>query len=431
MKVTVEDAGGCRRLMRVEVGADDVLPSYSEVVGLYARSATVPGFRRGRAPAGIVEKRYAKDIAEDAKDRLLPKAYRDAVKKEGLRAASVVDVQDVVFARDKGLSFSVTLDLQPEIKLPKYKKITVTDQGKPVTDADVEEALNSLRERAARFGEVTGRGVRKGDLAQIDYSGVCDGEPVEKAASDCSGLGRATDFWALVGEPEFIPGIPAGMEGMQVGETRKIEVTFPGDHHVEAMRGKTAVYEVTVKAVRERILPELNEEFLKLAGAESVEKLRETIRKDLEERAVQDELARRRDEVAKFLLDGVTCDLPESVVAREAHATARMLVRRFAYQGATREQIEQRRDEIMGVAHRTSSDRVKLGYILSRIADEEKIEASDAELDERIARMASSRRETPEKVREDLEEDGAIEQVREDIRADKALEMLMSIAKTK
>jgi trigger factor len=431
MKVRTENAGGCRRILQVEVGPDGVSEAYGAVLESFRRVASIPGFRPGKAPAVLVQRRFAREIGEEARDRLLPRLYRDALAAEKLDVAAVADVSDVRLDPASGMSFRVVLDVVPEIKLPKYRKITLKDETRKVTGEDVDRAVTGVRERTARFEDASGRAIRRGDLVQMDYTGTAGGKPVDDICPGQPGIGRAAGFWAMIDDPEFLPGVNAGIEGMKAGETRKIVVAFPADYHVEPLKSLQAEYEITVKSVRERILPEVNAEFLKTLGVESEEKLRERLRSDLEKAAVHNEENRRRDEIARFLLENVACELPEAVVARETDHAARLMVRRFAYQGATRDEIEKRSEEILGVAHRSSSDRVKLQFILKRIAAEEKVEVSDKDIDDGIAAIAAARNQKPDEVRSELEEHDSMDGFRDRVLAGKTMDFLLESTRAK
>ena len=293
MNTSVEDAGPCRKIMHVSVAWDEVSSEYKELVKAYSTVAAVPGFRKGKAPSDVVEKRYEKHISDDAKDRLIPGFYQTALKAEKLEPVAVVGVANVEFLKDSDFKFDVTLDVSPKFKLPKYAKFSLKDETGEVADAQIDEAIDSVRQQFSRFEDVEGRPVQGGDLAQIDYRGESDGTSLSELASDCSGLGEATDFWAMVGDPEFIPGVAKGIAGMQVGEEKEIATHFPDDFNVAAVAGKDAVYTVTLKALRERALPEMDADFLKNFEVESVDALREKVAADLGESSVATEKNRR------------------------------------------------------------------------------------------------------------------------------------------
>lgn len=431
MKAEIEEAGPCRKILRVDAPADAVIPEYDRIVNEFAAVARVPGFRPGRAPVAVVEKRFAKSIVEETKDRLVPKFYREALKERSVNPVSIVEVSEVAFDKADGISFKVTVDVAPDFKLPKYTKIKLKENEAKVDDAEVEKSLGELRERLARFEDVSGRASSDGDLVQVDYRSECEGKPVGAGVPDCAGLGEGKDFWVLLGEPEFLPGFRAGLAGMQVDEERQVQVAFPADYHVKAVAGKVATYTVKLKAIRQKVLPALDAEFLKRFEVENESGLREKIRAELLVAATESEKNRLKDEIAKFLIEKTELDLPQSVVEQETELIARDMVQRSVMQGATREQILEQRDNILSAATRSSAERVKLAYILSRIADEEKIEVADADVDARIEAMARRYRTPAEKLKADLEKRNRIEGLRTEVRAEKTMDLLLEKARVK
>ena len=431
MDVSVEDAGPCRKVMKVRQSAAEIASEYQAVVAGYAREVKLRGFRKGKAPVDIVERRCAQLIEEDTKERVVPTAYRGALEQEGITPVAIVEVRDVALDKQAGLSFEVVVDVTPEFKLPRYRRIGLKGQKVEVEEKEIDDAISGLRDRMARYEDVEGRPVKDGDLVLIDYRGQIDGQAVSEVASDCSGLGEGTDFWALVGEPEFMPGFREGLVGIAVGEERSIEVTFPPDYHVPAVAGKQAVYQATAKGVREKVLPEFDQAFLKRFEVDTVEALREKAREELQGAADGREKERLKEEISQFLLKKTSVDLPQAIVEQETGLTVRNMMQRFAVQGATREQIDERRDEILSAATRSSEDRVKLSYILNRIADEEAVQVADEDVDLRIAAMAARYGMPAEKFRGELEKRNGVERLRSEVRADKALDFLLENAKIK
>lgn len=431
MKVQVEDAGPCRKVMRVEVDAGSVAEDYGKILESFAGAARVPGFRPGKAPGNLVERRYAKAIAEETKERLLPRLYREGVQESGLRPVGVIGVSDVSFGKDEGLSFRVTLDVAPEFKLPRYRRIALRQQTVRIGDEDVSSALQRLLERMARFEDVADRPVKRGDLVNVDYRGELDGQPLRGAVSECAELGEGQGLWIPVDEPEFVPGFNTGVEGAGIGESRSFEAVFPADYRISAVAGKTAVYCVTVHAIRERRSRALDAEALKELGVETEDALRERLRRELEERARAEERARLKEEIGKYLVEKTKLDLPQSVVEEERSTTIREMVRQFAMQGATREQIAARREDIVNAATQSSGERVKLSYILARIAEEEGIEVSEGEVTGRIEALARHYGLSPARFRAEMEKRSGLERLRSDIRADKTMDFLLENAKIK
>lgn len=429
VKVVVEDAGPCRKDLAIEVPADDVKAEYQKVLGTYTGAARIKGFRPGRAPVALVERHYAKSILQDVKDALLSRGYRLALEQQSLKPVSIVDVGEAQVLLDAPFSFKVTVDVPPEFELPEYTGVPVTGRTVQVKDEAVDQLIERLRERAAQYPVAEGRAIAKGDLAKIDYEGRLDGKPLGEAVEGCTELAKGTDFWLATDGPEFLPGLAAQVEGLEPGATREVRIEFPADYHVKEVAGRTADYTVTVKEIRERKLPELNDEFAVLMGAASLDELRARVRTDLEQAAQREEDNRRRSAVIRHLLEkaGIS-DLPQSVVQEEIGHVVRDIVRENTMRGATREQIQEHRDDIMNAASQSSQDRVKLSYILRRIAEKEGVTVEESEVEAHIAALAQRHRMPAAKMREELEKRDAFEGIRGDIRSAKTLDTVMSRA---
>lgn len=431
MKTKLENAGPCRKLLHISAPTDEVMPEYNNLLKVYKQQARIPGFRKGKAPEAVVERRFRKELIEDAQDRLLPRLYREAIEKEKANPVAVVDVHDVEFEKERGLSFKVTLDIAPDFKLPRYTKISLKRNKVEVKDKQVEESIERLRQSSARYEEAGDRGVKDGDFVKCDFSGEIDGRPISEISAEAGVVSTGKDFSLLVGEADIIPGLSKGILGAKRGEERTAEVEFPADFRLKSLCGRKAVYKVKVNGIRERILPELNEEFAKKFDAESIPALRETIRKEMLESAERNENDRLKGEIIQHLIEKTKMDLPMSVVEQEKAVMVRNIVNRIATQGATREQIESQRDTILDQASKNSEERVKTTYILSRIAEEEKISVEDKDVDDRISQMAARYGMPAEKFRAELEKRNSIEGLRSDLRAEKTLDYLYENAKIK
>lgn len=432
MITTVEDGGACRKILHVEAGWDEFSSEYEELLGAYRKAARVPGFRQGKAPEHIVEKHYVKNLHEDAKERLLPRFYQEAIKKEGFEPLAVVDVDNVEMKKDESLKFKVTFDIAPTFKLPKYKKIVLKRESTDVSDKQVEEAIESLRERSARFEDVSERSLQDGDLAKIDYSGECEGVAVKDMGSGCAGLGEAKDFWTLVGQPEFLPGIAAGLVGMAIGDEKTIEIEFPDSFHVEALKGKKAVYTVSVSGIREKTLPEIDEEFLKPFEVASAEELRKKVADDLQSSAERAERDRLRGEIHKFLVEKTNLETPQSVVDSETRRIFHTMARNMLNQGVTHEQMVQQQDRLVADAQRLALDRVKLRFILDQVAENEDIVVAEDDVTLKIEETAGQYGMPAERFRGELEKrDEGLEKLKDEIKAEKTIDFLLENAKIK
>jgi trigger factor len=431
MKVTVEQVGPCRKALRIEVPAEQVTAEYQKVIKEIASGARVPGFRQGKAPAAVIERQFSKDALEETRERLVPMAYHTALKQENLKPVSVVDVTDVQITKQLPLSFKVTVDLAPEFALPSFKGISITSKKVEVKDEDVEQILSNMRERSAHFEPVINRAAQKEDVVEIDYNGTCNGHPISEVAPDRPELAQGKDFWVLLSDtmPEFLPGIKSQVEGMEIGQTREITISFPDDYRAKSMAGKTAVYTVTAKGIRERKSPELNDDFAKTVGADSVEALRKSVRENLVKTAETTELGRQKDELVKWLIEHTPLnDLPQSLVEEEARHIIQDVVQENVRRGVNKDDIESHREDIFTRAAQSASDRVKVNYILTRIADEEQVSITDADVDQRVAEMAVRYGITPERMKEELAKRDTMDGLRRNLRLDKAVDILHAAA---
>ncbi len=430
MKVTVEQVNPCRKILSIEVAADVVTAEYQKVLSEFAKHARIPGFRPGKAPAAIAERTFTKEILDETRERVVPRAYREAVAQEKLKPVAVIDVSDIQVVRQAPLTFRVTVDVEPEFALPAYRGVKVQAQKVEVKAEDVDQILTNLRERQGTFNDDPARVAARGDIVVIDYSGVCDGKPVSEAAPERTELGQGKDFWVLLMEGhEFLPGIVKALEGAKVGETRELKVAWPGDFKVTALAGREAVYTLTVTMVRERKLPELNDEFAKAAGATSLEDLKAKIQDNLKTSAEAAERGRQKDEILKWLVEQSDIkDIPQSVVDEQARHIIRDVVAENVRRGVTKEEIEAHREDIFSRAAQSSSDRLRMDYILTRIADEEKVTVEDAEVEQRIGEMAMRYGMPPQRLRADLEKRDALDSLRRSLRLDKTLDLLHGAA---
>lgn len=431
MKVTVEQVGPCRKALRIEVPAEQVSAEYQKVIREIGSQARVAGFRQGKAPAAVIEKQFSKDALEETRERLLPMAYHTALKQENLKPVAVVDVTDVQITKALPLSFKVIVDFLPEFTLPSYKGVAITSKTVEVKDEDVEQVLANMRDRSAHFEPVTGRAAKKEDVIEIDYTGTCDGKPMSEIAPDRPELAQGKDFWVLLSDnmPEFLPGIKTQVEGMEIGQAKEVTITFPADYRAKSAAGKTATYTVTAKGLRERRAPELNDEFAKTVGAESVAALRKTIRENLAATGEMNEKARQKDELVKWLVENAAlADLPQTLVEEEARHIIQDVVQENVRRGVDKDEIESHREDIFSRAAQSAADRVKVNALLGRIADEEKITVNEADVDKRIAEMAARYGTDPKTMRDELAKRGALDGLRSNLRLDKAVELIHAAA---
>ncbi len=431
MNVVVESLPNCLATLRVEVEPEKVTDARNQVTKEFSQFARIPGYRPGKAPRGVIEKKYKKQIQEELEKKLLGDSTRQAIAEKNLRVLQLANIEDVQFGDDNRLSFTATVVTQPEFTLPHYKGLSIQVRTLNVTDEEVSESIENLRDQAADFSDITeDRGAQMEDYIVVDYSGTIDGKPVHelfpKAGRPLSGN---TDFWIKMTEEAFFPGFCAALVGAKPDEKRNFEIEVPSDFPVEGMPGQKIQYEVTLKAIKVKTLPELNDEFAdSVVKGKDLEGLREMAREELERQKKSEVEAEKRNQVMRQLLTQVECELPGNLVRTETQRILTDIVRENEARGVTPDVLKESEKEIVGAAAQNARERLKGTFVLLRVAEQEGIRVTKEELLGRIATLAERYELTFEKMLKELEKRNAVDQIREEIITAKALDFLVSNA---
>lgn len=423
MNVTVETLTPCRRLVRVEVDAQAVDTAIDKMTADFQREVRFPGFRPGKAPRELVTRSYSKQIEEEVKRKLTSDSYREAMKEKNLRVVGAPDIEDIQFGRGLPLQFAATVEVVPEFTLPEYKGIPIKLEARAVSDDDVRKAIDVLREQHATYRDVA-RPVQNGDYVVVNYTGTSEGQPLTELAPTARGLTQQNNFWLHIAPDSFIPGFTGQLVGAQAAEHRTVQVDFPADFVAPQLSGKKGVYEVDVVQVKEKVLPEVTEEFAKQFGAESLEKLREGVQRDLQNELEFTQRRNIRNQVVRSLLDRLQMELPESLVLGETRNVVYDIVRQNRQRGVTNEAIDQQKDEIFSVASNSAKERIKATFILGEIADKEGIKVTEQELMQRIMQLAQQNQVKPDKFVKQLKERNGLAQIHEQLLVSKVLDFL-------
>jgi trigger factor len=430
MNIVVEKQPKCVATLRVEIPADKVQGQRDRIVRGYASKARVPGFRPGKAPRAIIEKRFDKEITEELNEVLFNEAFDEAMKQEELKVLDFGMPENLTTTAEGGLSFVSKLTLAPEVTLPEYKGITVTVPPLEVPEEDLEAQLKALQERFADFKDIEGRAAAMGDFAVIDYSSTCEGKPTEEFVGKPVGYLSAREaFWVRLDEKAFLPGFAAQLAGMNVGDSREITITLPEDFPVADLQNKELVFSTTLKELKEAVLPALDNELAaKLAPGKTMDEVKDIIRDNM-----RSERKRRIDDmkvnqiVARFnsLVD---FELPEELVTQETQSQADAMVQRGVQAGMSEEEIESQQAEIFASAGHQAVSNLRTNFILQEIARVEKIIVTDAELVNHLARVAQSRKVAPKKFIKDMQRAGRLPSVRSSIAIGKTIDFLVEHA---
>ncbi|HZT21315.1 MAG TPA: trigger factor [Verrucomicrobiae bacterium] len=428
MNITVENLAPCKKLLRVEVDARIVGETFDAVTREFQKHAALPGFRPGKAPREMIARRFAADIKDEARRKLISEHYRKAVEEKKLRVIGPPDIEEIQFDRGQDLQFAATVETAPEFDLPEYKGLPVRREIKSVTDQDVERALHLLAQQHVKYQTVT-RELRVGDVAVVHYTGTCDGQPLTAIAPTAHSLAEKKNFWIDAGAESFLPGFAEQLLGAKAGEKRTVTVDFPADFVTRELAGKKGVFNVEIVEVKEKVLPPLDDEFAKKYDAENLEKLRAGVRRDLENELKYSQERAVRRQIIRALLDRVNFELPETPVAQETRTVVYDIVRENSQRGVPREVIEKEKDAIYAAATRSAQERVKLAFLIQRIAEQEKISATQDEVLRRAQSLAAFYQIPLEQFIKDLQKRDGIRELYEQIVHEKVLAFLEQNAK--
>ncbi|PYJ04050.1 MAG: trigger factor, partial [Verrucomicrobia bacterium] len=343
MNVTVEPLAPCKKLVRVEVETKSVDEAFETITKEFQRQASFPGFRPGKAPREMVLRKYESDIQDEVKRKLISQAYKKAVEEQNLEVIGQPDIEEVQFSRGQPLQFNANVETAPEFELPEYRGLLVKMEARTLTDADVDRALEALREPKAGFQKMD-RAVQTGDVAVVNYTGTCEGKPITEIAPTAQGLTAKSNFWVETPSKSFLPGFGDQLIGAKAGEKRTVTVDFPADFVTPQLAGKQGVYEVEVVEVKEKVLPPVDDNLAKAYGAEDLAKLRDGVRKDLENEVSYNRKKSARDQVVRGLLDRVNFELPESAVGQETRQVVNNIVQDVARRGGSRADVERQKE---------------------------------------------------------------------------------------
>jgi trigger factor len=428
VNITIENLAPCRKLLRVEVDAKAVDEAFDATMKDFQKQAALPGFRPGKAPRALVLKKYEADIKDEVKRKLIGDSYRKALDEKKIAVLGYPDIEEIQFGRGKSLQFAATIETAPEFQLPEYKGLPVKRENKSVTDADVEGALKILAQQHVKF-ETVARELRQGDIAMVNYTGACDGKPITDTAPTAKGLTEQKKFWVDTMPGGFIPGFADQLIGAKADDKRTVNVDFPADFVTKELAGKKGIFEVEIVEVKEKVLPPIDDAFAKKYDAENLEKLRAGIRRDLENESKYSQEKAVRGQIIRGLLDRVNFDLPEVAVAHETRNVVYDIVRENSQRGVTRDLIEKQKDKIYSAAAQSAKERVKLSFLIQRIAEKEGIQVSQDEVLKRAQSLALAYQIPLEKFLKDLQKRNGVVELYDQIAHEKVLAFLEQNAK--
>lgn len=414
--------------MRVEVEAKAVDEVFDSVTKEFQKQASLPGFRPGKAPRELVVKKYGAEITDEAKRKLIGENYRKALEEKKLSVVGYPDIEEITFGRGQNLQFAATIETAPEFELPDYRALPATREEKSVTDEDVERALKMLAQQHVKF-ETVQRELRMGDIAVVNYTGICDGKPITETAPTARGLTEKKGFWLDIEPNAFIEGFASQMTGAKAGDKRTVNVDFPADFVTKELQNKKGIFEVEILEVKEKILPPMDDELARKYGADNLEKLRAGVRVDLENELKHSQSRSIRGQVIRALLNRVQFELPETPVTNVTHNVVHDIVRENTRRGISREMIEQQKEEIYSSAQASAKERVKLAFLVQRIAEREKISVTQEDALVQARMIAATNQIPLDQLLRDLQKRDAVRELYDQALQEKVFEFLENNAK--
>ena len=429
MKVTVEKLPNCQARLNIEMPGDSRREARERILRNYIQQAALPGFRKGKAPRNVVEKKFGAEIDREVSERMVNDGLSAAVEQEKLKVISVGDCVPAADNDDAKFAFSLQVMLAPEVALPDYRGLAITVPKPEVTDAHVAQVLDAQREKLADIVPAD-RAVQTGDFLSIDYTATLDGAPVTELLPPAqSFIGASSGYMLKATDESFLPGFCAQLAGMKAGESRTVVIQMPAEGLPEPLAGKEVVYAVTVQEVKEPILPELDDALAnRIVEGKSLEELRAIIRTNLEAAVQQKDLERKRIAAMIALRDKMKFDLPGNVVHDATQRRVNQLVQANLERGIGQDAIKENEEVIIRAANEQAVVDVKDEYILMEIVARENLEATEEDMVRRVSYIAHSSQTTPDRVVKALRKNEGLSNLRHSILLGKALDVLVEHA---
>jgi len=415
-----ETTATTKREIEVEVPHEEVARETDVLIQKYQKLARIPGFRSGHAPASIIRQRFAQDIQNDVIDALVPRYFRKETDRLGLAPISQPRVTDLHAHTGEPLRFKASFEVMPEIVVEGYKELRAEHPEITVTDQEVEASLKSLQEQKASFTPIEGRPIADGDYAQA----AIDGTP--KVEEEGAQPVHMDDVLVEIGGKNTMPEFTENLRGANPGDERNFDVVYPAEFSDDRLRGKTFAYKVKINAIKQKSLPELNEDFAKELGEFStVDEIRQRIREGMEHERRHAAEREAKDKLLEQLIKRNEFEVPEALVERQIDVRLERGLRALAAQGMTSEAMKKMDLPRLRAGQKDQAlQEVKAALLLDKIADNEKIEVADEEIDREIEALAKQTNQAPAAIRSRLTRDGALDRIRNRIRSEKALDFL-------
>ena len=419
MKTEFTDVTETQKTITIEIPSDVVDAEIARVAKDYSKQARLPGFRPGKVPATIIKQRFKDQILHDVMHGLIPRAIEEALQERGIEPVDTPNIKDVELQEGQPLKFTAAVETVPPFDPGDLSTLSATRPSREVSDDAIEQVLQRLRERAARYEPVEGRPVTDGDTVVLD---------IERPDPD-SGTDRHENVSLELGAAANPPGFDANLVGLSAGDEKTFSIHFPEDYAVQEMANTDVSYTVKVKEIRQKVLPALDDEFAKDLGAfDSLEALRDRVRGDLREEADENATRHVRSELLRELAQRITFPLPQSLVEREVDRRLEEFARQLMQQNVDPRQAGIDWAQFREAQREPASAAVASALVLDEIARREQITVAGEDVDKEIERFAVRAGRTPAALRAQLEKEGGVARLAAGLRREKAVDLALSRA---
>ena len=421
MSVQVEKLEHNMAKLTITVPAETFNKAITQAYKKMKNQISIPGFRKGKAPRKMIEKMYGAEVFyEDAANSIIPDAYAKAADECGLELVSQPKINVTQLEAGKPFIFEAVVATKPEVELGQYKGVEVTKADTEATDADVEEELKRVQEQNSRTVAVTDRAVKDGDNTVIDFEGFVDGVAFEG--------GKGTDYPLTIGSHSFIDTFEDQIIGMNIGDEKEINVTFPEEYHVDDLKGKPAMFKVSVKEIKEKQLPELNDEFAQdVSDFDTIAEYKDDLKNKIADRKSREAKAKQEDEAIAKIIEDSKMDIPDAMVDTQVNRMVEDFAQRLQQQGLSVEQYFQytgmTADKIMEEMKPEAVKRIQSRLVLEAVVKAENIETSEEDFEAELKKMAETYKMELDQIKEFMG-DYEKKQIKEDLAIQKAIEVI-------
>ena len=430
MIINLEKLPDCKALLRIEFPSEDTRAERNQIIKLFSKQAKIPGFRPGKTPANVIEKRFKSEIENEFEDRIVRKAIQKNNEENKIDIINIKEIRDQSHNSDGTYTATIELIVAPDFELTDYKGIEVTVPKTDVTDEQLEESLSQIRERFAHYEDVKDRGIQMGDFVVINYKGSVDGKAVgEVLPLAPATLAQNTGFWLKMDENSFLPGFCTPLIGLKENDTKSFNVTIPDDYEAEELRGQSLDYEVEIVEIKEQRLPELDDEFAeKIEPGKTLDQLKETLREQMQEQRKGYRQEMITNQILSKINSELEFELPQEIVMRETQSRVNDIFNSNTERGVSEEELVEHQEQIIESAGEQANNSVKTSFILEQIAEKEKIEVGQEEVLNRVNEIAARQKTSVKNLTKQLQKKNGFGRIINGLKIQKTLEFLRDSA---